>query len=171
MLEILKEKAYNYIQELKIAPYLKKKFYDKYVEYMSIAYKFLLSMNDDENLLKRNLIVYDKIFKNKLLSLVNINEAPNDYINFIKSNYFNFKPYMLKKEDVLILNDVIKPDFNYFDYCLGFNDIEYSTFYNRVKYIALILGYENKPNKKSSNYSDKDSSVPKNILNAIKNVE
>ena len=171
MLEILKVKAYNYIQELKIAPYLKKKFYNKYVEYMSIAYKFLLSMNDDENLLKRNLIVYDKIFKNKLLSLVNINEAPNDYINFIKSNYFNFKPYMLKKEDVLILNDVIKPDFNYFDYCLGFNDIEYSTFYNRVKYIALILGYEDKPNKKSSNYSDKDSSVPKNILNAIKNVE
>ena len=171
MLEILKVKAYNYIQELKIAPYLKKKFYNKYVEYMSIAYKFLLSMTDDENLLKRNLIVYDKIFKNKLLSLVNINEAPNDYINFIKSNYFNFKPYMVKKEDVLILNDVIKPDFNYFDYCLGFNDIEYSTFYNRVKYIALILGYEDKPNKKSSNYSDKDSSVPKNILNAIKNVE
>lgn len=171
MLEILKVKAYNYIQELKIAPYLKKKFYNKYVEYMSIAYKFLLSMNDDENLLKRNLIVYDKKFKNKLLSLVNINEVPNDYINFIKLNYFNFKPYMLKKEDVLILNDVIKPDFNYFDYCLGFNDIEYSTFYNRVKYIALILGYENKPNKKSSNYSDKDSSVPKNILNAIKNVE
>ena len=171
MLEILQEKAYNYIQELKIAPYLKKKFYNKYVEYMSIAYKFLLSMNDDENLLKRNLIVYDKIFKNKLLSLVNINEAPNDYINFIKSNYFNFKPYMLKKEDVLILNDVIKPDFNYFDYCLGFNDMEYSTFYNKVKYIALILGYEDKPNKKSSNYSDKDSSVPKNILNAIKNVE
>ena len=171
MLEILKVKAYNYIQELKIAPYLKKKFYDKYVEYITIAYKFLLSMNDDENLLKRNLIVYDKIFKNKLLSLVNINEAPNDYINFIKSNYFNFKPYMLKKEDVLILNDVIKPDFNYFDYCLGFNDMEYSTFYNKVKYIALILGYEDKPNKKSSNYSDKDSSVPKNILNAIKNVE
>ena len=49
--------------------------------------------------------------------------------------------------------------------------MEYSTFYNRVKYIALILGYEDKPNKKSSNYSDKDSSVPKNILNAIKNVE
>ena len=165
MLEILKVKAYNYIEELKIAPYLKKKFYNKYVEYMSIAYKFILSMNDDENLLKRNLIVYE----NRLL--VNINEAPNDYINFIKSNYFNFKPYMLKKEDVLILNDVIKPDFNYFDYCLGFNDIEYHTFYNRVKYIALILGYEDKPNKKSSNYSDKDSSVPKNILNAIKNVE
>lgn len=171
MLEILKVKAYNYIQELKIAPYLKKKFYNKYVEYMSIAYKFLLSTNDDENLLKRNLIVYDKIFKNKLLSLININEVPNDYINFIKSNYFNFKPYMLKKEDVLILNDVIKPNFNYFDYCLSFNDIEYNTFYNRVKYIALILGYEDKPNKKSSNYSDKDSSVPKNILNAIKNVE
>ena len=171
MLEILKVKAYNYIEELKIAPYLKKKFYNKYVEYMSIAYKFILSMNEDENLLKRNLIVYDKKFKNKLLSLVNINEVPNDYINFIKLNYFNFKPYMLKKEDVLILNDVIKPDFNYFDYCLGFNDMEYSTFYNRVKYIALILGYEDKPNKKSSNYSDKDSSVPKNILNAIKNVE
>lgn len=171
MLEILKVKAYNYIEELKIAPYLKKKFYNKYVEYMSIAYKFILSMNDDENLLKRNLIVYDKKFKNKLLSLVNINEVPNDYINFIKLNYFNFKPYMLKKEDVLILNDVIKPDFNYFDYCLGFNDMEYSTFYNKVKYIALILGYEDKPNKKSSNYSDKDSSVPKNILNAIKNVE
>ena len=171
MLEILKVKAYNYIEELKIAPYLKKKFYNKYVEYMSIAYKFILSMNEDENLLKRNLIVYDKKFKNKLLSLVNINEVPNDYINFIKLNYFNFKPYMLKKEDVLILNDVIKPDFNYFDYCLGFNDMEYSTFYNKVKYIALILGYEDKPNKKSSNYSDKDSSVPKNILNAIKNVE
>ena len=43
--------------------------------------------------------------------------------------------------------------------------------YDILKYIALILGYEDKPNKKSSNYSDKDSSVPKNILNAIKNVE
>ena len=35
MLEILKVKAYNYIQELKIAPYLKKKFYNKYVEYVN----------------------------------------------------------------------------------------------------------------------------------------
>lgn len=170
-MEILKVKAYNYIQELKIAPYLKKKFYDKYVEYISIAYKFLLSTNDDENLLKRNLIIYDKNFKNKLLSLININEVPNDYINFIKSNYLNFKPYMLKKEDVMLLNEVIKPDFNYVDYCLGFNEMNYNLFYNKVKYIALILGYEDKPNRKSSNYSDKDSSIPKNILNAIKNVE
>ena len=91
MLEILKVKAYNYIQELKIAPYLKKKFYNKYVEYMSIAYKFLLSMNDDENLLKRNLIVYDKKFKNKLLSLININEVPNDYINFIRNQKYTLQ--------------------------------------------------------------------------------
>ena len=142
MVEILKIKTYNYIQELKIVL-----------------------------ILKRNLIIYDKNFKNKLLSLININEIPNDYIYFIKSNYLNFKPYMLKKEDLMLLNEVIKPDFNYVDYCLGFNEMDYNLFYNKVKYIALILGYEQKSNKESSNYNYKDSNVPNNIIDAIKNVE